>query len=121
MDTPAAPKSPTEFTIGGRTYELVAFVKEGEHYVSYDTMVQRAKELNANFGTEDRQFVLEHQDEIPKEYRGKFYLAFTDGLPPLSYPPGGTYLCWNGYRWSRRWFLRDRVSYYLARLVRRVK
>jgi hypothetical protein len=94
-------QSTAEFTICNRTYELVPFLEEGESYVSGDTMVERAKELNANLGEEDGEFILERQAEIPKEFRGKFYMVFTAWRPP-SRPRGVAYLGWDG-RWYQRW------------------
>lgn len=98
----AAPTLPTEFTLGDRTYELVPFLKEGESYIRGNTVVGRAKKLNANLGQDDSQFILEHQDEIPRELQGKFYLVFA-GLRDPSDPESVAYLDWNGCSWYLRW------------------
>lgn len=74
----------TTFTIGDRTYELVPFLRENERWVKGDTMVERAKELNANLGEEDGQFILKHQTETPVEFRSRFYLVF-----PAWHSPSG--------------------------------
>lgn len=114
----SSPKPPTEFTISGRTYELVPFLKEGESYISGHTMVERAKELNASLGEEDGQFILKHQDEIPVELRGKICLVFT-GWSDHSSLNFVAYLYWDGSRWSQYWHWL--VSYWDVsfRLVRR--
>jgi len=39
-------------------------------------MKQRAKELNAHFGQHDAEYLLEHQELILKEWRGRHYLVF---------------------------------------------
>lgn len=96
------PAPSAEFTIGGRTYELVPFLKEGESSVSGDTMVERAVELNANLGEDDGQFILEHQDEIPQKLRGKIFLVFTSWRGP-SGPRGVACLRWGGDRWYQGW------------------
>ena len=98
----SATKPTTEFTIGGRVYELVPFLSEGESCVSGDTMVERAQELKANLGEEDGAFILEHQNDIPQEYRGKIYLVFTSWRVP-SLPRGVAYLRWDGDLWFQYW------------------
>lgn len=91
-----------QLTIGGRTYELVPYLKEGESSVTGDTMVERAQEFNANLGEEDGRFILKHQTEIPEEFRGKFYLVFTAWRIP-SNPQSVACLYWVGYRWCQFW------------------
>jgi len=50
--------------------ELVSFLEEGESYVSGEEMIRRSREeLNANLGQRHAEFLLEHQEEIPKEFR----------------------------------------------------
>lgn len=80
--------------------ELVSFVREGEPSVSGEEMRKRAKELNANLGQFAAEYLLEHQNEIPVEWRSS-YLVFPrtvwrrrDGF--LFVP----YLFWSGGRWS---------------------
>ena len=118
-EEPAASALPTEFTISGRTYELVPFLKEGESSVSGDVMVGRAKELNANLGQEDCTFILDHQAEIPQELRGKVCLVFTAWRDP-SVPQGVAYLSWGGTRRYQYWSWRG-GWHGAGRLVRRVK
>ncbi len=57
--------------------ELMPFLKEGENYVGGEEMVRRArKELNTNLGQRHAEFLLEHQNEIPEEFR-QYVLVFT--------------------------------------------
>lgn len=110
----------TEFTIHGRTYELVPILKKGESSVSGDTMVARAKELDANLGEEEGAFILVRQNEIPQEFSKEFYLVFTAWRDPYR-PLNVTCLRWFGARWfqGRSWLGNGWREG--ARLVRRVK
>lgn len=99
--------------------ELVPFLKEKESFVSGEEMVRRARvELDANCGQEDAEWLLEHQDEIPAEFR-KYYLVFTGtiwrGSRGNRIVP---YLGWIGGRWCLGfpWLFNDWVS--SGRLVR---
>ncbi|OHA52037.1 MAG: hypothetical protein A3A97_00615 [Candidatus Terrybacteria bacterium RIFCSPLOWO2_01_FULL_40_23] len=64
---------PSEIAIS--SLELVTFLNRGESHVSGDTLRNRAKENGANFGQRQAEYLLERQDEIPKEWRD-FYLVF---------------------------------------------
>ena len=85
--------------------ELVLFLKDGESRVNGETMANRAKELKGNLGQKHAEYSLEHQKEIPKEFR-KYFLVFpgtiwrhSDGhrnVPYLSWDGDGWYLHW---RW----------------------
>lgn len=88
---------PSQFQV--KDLELVPFLHEGKRPINGDTMRQRAVELNANLGLADAKFVLDHQDEIPVEFRGK-YLVFTGTLLRYSggYPRVAA-LFWYGSRW----------------------
>ncbi len=56
--------------------KLVPILKKGETSINGEEMVRRARaELNANLGQEDAEWLLEHQAEIPKEWRS-YYLTF---------------------------------------------
>lgn len=56
--------------------ELVPFLKEGEICIGGEELVIRSRgELDTNYGQEDAEWLLEHQDEIPREFRN-YYLVF---------------------------------------------
>jgi len=56
---------PTEMTVGNRTYKILGFLRGDEKSVIDHTMVERAKEMNANLGEDDGQFLLDNQQDIP--------------------------------------------------------
>jgi len=79
--------------------EIVSFLREGEESVSGEVMRKRAVEMGANLGQRHAEFLLEHQEEIPKEFR-KFYLVFSGTLwRDASGGLGVPYLHWLGVRW----------------------
>ncbi|MBI2033928.1 MAG: hypothetical protein HYT13_02415 [Candidatus Liptonbacteria bacterium] len=87
-----------------RDLEIVPFLKKGESYVNGEEMVRRARvEFDANYGQEDAEYVLEHEAEIPKEFR-PYYLVFPGTVWQAS--RGGRhvpYLDGDGSRWSLDW------------------
>ena len=62
--------------LGAFIPEIKRFSKEGEDYVSSKKMRQRAKELNADLGQLDAEYLFQHQELIPKEWR-EYVLIFT--------------------------------------------
>lgn len=80
--------------------EPVSFLKSGESHINGEEMVRRARiELDADYGQEDAEYLLEHQEEIPVELRD-FYLVFTGTV----WEDSNGYRCvpclgWNGGRW----------------------
>ncbi len=93
--------------------EIISFLHEGEKEksVSGEVMRSRAVDLGANLGQRHAEYLLEHQIEIPKEFR-KFYLVFpgtvwrdSDGdldAPCLRWSGAGWCLdfAWLGNGWS---------------------
>ena len=87
-------------------------LKSGESSVNGEVMKQRAKELNANLGQRHAEYLLEHQELIPNEWRGKYYLVFPGtvwrdsdgrrGVPCLGWDGDGWYLyfSWLGNGWD---------------------
>ncbi|MEK7576689.1 MAG: hypothetical protein AAB482_03255 [Patescibacteria group bacterium] len=55
--------------------EPVSFLKPCESHINGEEMVGRAIKLEANYGQEDVEYLLEHHDEIPAELQS-FYLVF---------------------------------------------
>lgn len=80
--------------------ELVLFLKQGENSVGGEEMVRRARfELDANYGQEDAEWLLKHQEEIPAEFR-KFYITFVATVWQDSYGIRHVpCLYWYGKRW----------------------
>jgi len=81
--------------------ELVPFFKDGENSVAGQEMVRRSREeLHTNLGQRHAEFLLEHQAEIPEEFR-KYCIVFTGTI--WLYPNGGhrvAYLYWDDLRWA---------------------
>lgn len=92
----------TEMTVGGRTYEILGFLKGDEKSVFGNVMVDRAKEMNANLGQDDGEHILKHQDEIPVALRGKVAFVFPDWRR-LGDPKDVYFVYCNGFRWVRDW------------------
>jgi len=109
---------PTEMTVGGRVYEILSFLREGETSVRGDVMVSRAKEMNAHLGKEDCKFLLAHQDEIPSALRGKIVFVFPDWRDPGAREDVAG-LDWGGDGWHRDWDWLDGGWRGSARLLRR--
>lgn len=97
--------------------EMVSLLKGDESYVDGEEMVRRArKELNSNLGQRQAEFLLEHQADIPEEFR-KYYLIFPGTIwrgrggnrdvPYLGWF-GGQWrldLCWLGHNFRDRYRL----------------
>lgn len=96
-DEPAA-VLPTEMVIAGRVYEILAFHKDGEDCIGGNTIVERAKSMDANLGEDDGQWLLKYQDQIPVALRGKVGFVFTDWRQPddSSYVAD---ISWRGGHW----------------------
>lgn len=93
---------PTEMTVGGRIYDILGFLKAGETSIVGHTMVERAKEMNANLGKEDGEYILKHQQDIPVALRGKVVFVFTDWRHPDS-PENAYYVYWHDDSWVQLW------------------
>lgn len=90
--------------------ELVPFLREGEQSIIGEVMTERSKELGANLGQRHAEYLLEHQEEIPQEWRS-FYISFPGtiwrdphgyrDIPCLRWSDGGWDLLfrWLGDRW----------------------
>ena len=67
--------SNTPLRLTSANIEAVSFLREKEDCINGEELFTRANELGCDYGQEDEEFLLEHQEEIPKELR-KFYLVF---------------------------------------------
>lgn len=103
LDGLVAARLPTTMTIGGRTYDILSFLRGDEKMVKGDIMITRAKEMGAHQGKEDRERLLKHQDEIPVALRGKVVFVFTDDRHP-AYLGFVYYVYWIDVRWVKSWF-----------------
>jgi len=95
---------PAEMTVGGRTYEILGFLRGDEKSVAGYVMVERAKEMNANRGQDDGEHILTYQNEIPVALHGKVAFVFPDWRRPGD--PGVAYCV----VWSGDWWIRNRYS-----------
>lgn len=106
-------------TVGGRTYEILGFLKGDEKSVIGHVMVDRAKEMSANLGKDDGEHVLKYQNEIPAALRGKVAFVFTDCRRPGD-PERVRDIYWSGDRWVGDWDRLDGVNWNgIDRLLRR--
>ena len=79
--------------------DFVLFLKPGEDRVNGDTMRVRAKELNANLGQRDLEWLEANQHLIPESERGHYIVA--TGTVWLGVGAGRSVAClgWSGDRW----------------------
>lgn len=85
---------------GAFTPDIKELLKPGEYSVDGEVMKRRARELNANLGQHHAEYLLEHQELIPKELRGRVCLVF----PGTVWLDGGGLRCvpcldWDSGRW----------------------
>ncbi len=92
---------PTEMTVGGRNFDLLGCLRGDEKSVLGHTIIERAKEMNARSGKEERDHILKHQREISPLLRGKVGFVFTDEHP--DYPERMYYICCVGDCWVESW------------------
>ena len=97
--------------------DAIPFLKN-ESTVNGDVMAMRAVELDANYGQEDAEWLLDNQDKIPAELR-KFYLVFSATIwrdaNGRRFVP---FLVWYGARWFLYFHWLDDVFGSNHRLVR---
>lgn len=101
-----------------KDFELVPIVKENEGYVSGKEMLERAKEQGISTGKAEAVWLLEHQTDIPKEWR-EHYLIFPDYLQDDDGYGYVAYFGWNGKRWELYFFWLDNYFRRYDRFVRR--
>lgn len=97
-NNPGSATLPTELTVGDRTYDMFAFIGEGQASVFGWSMAVRAKEMLANLGEEDGQYLLDNQQDIPAALREKVVFVFTDWCFPRS-PEDVCCVRWRDGRW----------------------
>lgn len=105
-------------TVGGRTYDMLSFLRGDEKSVVGHTMVDRAKEMSAHQGKEDFDHLLKHQSDIPVALRGKVVFVFTDYCHP-DCSGSAYYVYWDGDRWVQYWYWLGYDWYDDCRVLRR--
>jgi hypothetical protein len=78
----------------------ISFLKGSEKYINGEEVVRRARTgLDANYGQEDAEWLLDNRNMIPAELR-KYYLVFPGTIWRGS-TGGRCFPClnWNGFRW----------------------
>ena len=93
--------------------EFTPILKEGEDPINGEVMRERAKEKGCDYGLEDLDFFLDHQDEIPKEFRDpNIYLVFPGAvLEDSSRDRYVACLVWDDGRWCLDFFWLDSDCY----------
>ncbi|GEM_PF-2137483 len=115
------PDGDIQYEAGEVMFELTEFLKSSESWVKGTVMADRAKELGANPGQKHAEWLEEHQDRIPEEFR-KFHLIFPgtlwrDARGDRSVPCLG----WGGGRWCLYFFWLGGGWHSGGRLLRRCK
>lgn len=62
-------REPEEFKVAD--LELISFTDKKEGHISSEEMRKQAKKLGASLGQYHAEYILEHQEDIPEEYRCK--------------------------------------------------
>lgn len=84
--------------------ELVQFPNSDKAWINGEERVRRAKELNANLCQEDAEWLFQHQNKIPAEWK-EYYLIFP-GTVWREDSHGHRYVPWLGFGSCRqRWEL----------------
>ena len=102
--------------------EFISFLKQKENSINGEEMIRRARvELDANYGQEDAEWLLKHQDKIPAEFR-KYNIVFTGTIWQLGVGRClVSYLGWGGEGWSLHFYWLGSAWYSRDRLVRPCK
>ena len=90
-----------ELTIGNRIYEVLNFLKEGEDHISGKEIIERVKEMKANLGEGDCQYILDNQKDIPEDLKDNYFI-FTDWRRP-AHPERVACVDWFGVCWVQYW------------------
>lgn len=108
---------PSDFQV--EDLEFISCLNEGEDCIDGKTMRVRAVTLKANLGLFDGKRILDQQDKVPVEIRGKYiFLPGTllrDSVGDLHV----AYLYWDDERWCLNFYWLDRGWNAYDRLARR--
>lgn len=99
---------PSEMTIGGRTYEILSFLRAGESSTTGLRMVNRSKDMGAHLRMDECAHIKAFQREIPPVLRGRVIFVFTDSLYSVIYnmvrsPTQIGQLIWRHDAWCYLW------------------
>lgn len=72
----------SELCINNRIYQLIDFLQEGECCLPSEEMLDRARNLKANIGQKDGEFLLENEYQIPDSFKGSVIFCFPDWTCP---------------------------------------
>lgn len=86
------------------TPDFVKFLKSGESSVNGNVMRQRAKELNANLGQRDLEWLLGNPHLIPESERGHYLVATGTVWRGSGGLRGVPCLGWGGVGWSLHFY-----------------
>lgn len=101
--------------------ELVPICGDDELWISGEDLLMRAREVEADFGQDQIEYMLERRDEFPEEWGIISFLLFPDVVRRDQ--PGNLYfpfIYWNG-EWNLEFCLLDSRHPPSGRLVRRRK
>lgn len=91
--------TPNTKKFSAKELELVSLLGKGESHIAGEEMMKRSKSLKANLNQHHAEYLLEHQDEIPKEWRS-YSLVFSGTVWRGSYGDRRVAcLYWGGKRW----------------------
>ncbi len=114
---------PAKITVGGRTYEVLPLLKEGQVRLFAEEAVARTREMGAYLGQEELNHLLSHCGEIPGEFKHKMFLftgvLFSEHCREERVHHGGPddLACVRHYegKWIRSWYRRFERDCYLLR------
>jgi hypothetical protein len=101
-----------------RSYEVHAFLRDGETSVTGHTMIKRTGKMTGDScGEDDGKYLLDNQKDIPYEFR-KFVFVIQDWRHPDD--SGDVYyVSWDGDQWVRLWYWLDDLWGGNGRVLRR--
>jgi len=109
-------EKPEEIDIS--SLELIPFLKDKETSIKGEELVKRAKKLKANLGQYHAEYLLEHQEDIPEDWRD-YYIVFPGTIWRGSVGfRNVSFLYWGGSDWSLRFAWLDHVFASFVRLLR---
>ena len=101
---------PDRFTVGGLTFEVVPFLREGKGKIGgkigLKELLSRAEELGADLGQEQADHLYEHWTQIPEVLRG-YHFVFTKALRKRYSYSEVLCLQWLGAHCRLRWLWFD--------------